>query len=162
MAAVRAESLRSGHCRHSYRPFGTPLTAVQFCMLTAVGVTLDEISDENRAAVLALRVAPGQEQFVSSVRESLAEAAAYPHARPWYRTVVAGGTPVGFVMMSWNAEPQPPEIVGPSTQEVKDTRSGGRFPRKRFVHGFTSRHRGNAVDATADTRTTRADPVRVR
>jgi diamine N-acetyltransferase len=82
-------------------------------MLTAVGVTLDEISDGNRAAVLALRVAPGQEQFVSSVRESLAEAAEYPHARPWYRAVVADGTPVGFVMVSWNAEPQPPEIIGP-------------------------------------------------
>jgi diamine N-acetyltransferase len=65
-------------------------------MLTAVGVTLDEISDGNRAAVLALRVAPGQEQFVSSVRESLAEAAEYPHARPWYRAVVADGTPVGL------------------------------------------------------------------
>jgi diamine N-acetyltransferase len=82
-------------------------------MLTAVGVTLDEISDGNRAAVLALRVAPGQEQFVSSVRESLAEAAEYPHARPWYRAVVADGMPVGFVMVSWNAEPQPPEIIGP-------------------------------------------------
>jgi diamine N-acetyltransferase len=82
-------------------------------MLTVVGMTLDEITDGNRAAVLALRVAPSQEQFVSSVRESLAEAAECPHARPWYRTVVADGTPVGFVMVSWNAEPQPPEIIGP-------------------------------------------------
>jgi RimJ/RimL family protein N-acetyltransferase len=49
----------------------------------------------------------------SPVRESLAEAAEYPHARPWYRAVVADGTPVGFVMVSWNAEPQPPEIIGP-------------------------------------------------
>jgi hypothetical protein len=46
------------------------------------GVRLEEISDGNRAAVLALRVAPEQEQFVSSVPESLAEAAEYPHARP--------------------------------------------------------------------------------
>jgi hypothetical protein len=82
-------------------------------MLTVVGVTLDEITDGNRAAVLALRVAPSQERFVSSVRESLAEAAECPHARPWYRTVVADGTPVGFVMVSWNAEPKPPEIIGP-------------------------------------------------
>jgi diamine N-acetyltransferase len=82
-------------------------------MLAAVGVTLDEISDGNRAAVLALRVAPGQEQFVSSVPESLAEAAEYPQARPWYRAVVADGTPVGFVVVSWNAEPDPPEIIGP-------------------------------------------------
>jgi diamine N-acetyltransferase len=82
-------------------------------MLGAVGVTLEEIGDGNRAAVLALRVAPGQEQFVSSVRESLAEAAQYPQARPWYRAVVADGTSAGFVMVSWDAEPAPPEIIGP-------------------------------------------------
>ena len=82
-------------------------------MLGAVGVTLEEIGDGNRAAVLALRVAPGQEQFVSSVRESLAEAAEYPQARPWYRAVVADGTLAGFVMVSWDAEPAPPEIIGP-------------------------------------------------
>jgi diamine N-acetyltransferase len=81
--------------------------------LAAVVVTLGEITDENREAVLALRVAPGQERFVSSVRDSLAEAAEYPHARPWYRAVCAGGEPVGFVMVSWNVEPQPPEIIGP-------------------------------------------------
>jgi diamine N-acetyltransferase len=82
-------------------------------MLAAVGVLLEELGDGNRAAVLALRLAPGQEQFVSSVRESLAEAAEYPQARPWYRAVVADGTPVGFVMVSWDAEPDPPEIIGP-------------------------------------------------
>jgi diamine N-acetyltransferase len=82
-------------------------------MLAAVGVTLEEIDAGNRAEVLALRVAPSQEQFVSSVRESLAEAEEYPHARPWYRTVTAGGVPVGFVMVSWDVEPQPPEIIGP-------------------------------------------------
>src|SRR5215472_14045784 len=89
------------------------------CNLTAVAVTLTEITGENREAVLALHVAPGQEEFVSSVRDSLAEAAEYPHARPWYRAVYASGEPagpvgpVGFVMVSWNAEPQPPEIIGP-------------------------------------------------
>jgi len=86
------------------------------CNLTTVAVTLEEITDENRAAVLALRVAPAQEQFVSSVRDSLAEAAEYQHAKPWYRAVFARGEPaepVGFVMVSWNCEPQPPEIIGP-------------------------------------------------
>jgi diamine N-acetyltransferase len=78
-----------------------------------MGVTLEEITDENRAAVLALRVAPAQEQFVSSVRDSLAEAAENPHAKPWYRAVYASGEPVGFVMVSWNCEPRPPEIIGP-------------------------------------------------
>jgi diamine N-acetyltransferase len=84
-----------------------------------VVVTLEEITDQNREAVLALRVAPGQERFVSSVADSLAEAAAYPNAKPWYRAVYASGEPsgsarpVGFVMVSWNVEPQPPEIIGP-------------------------------------------------
>jgi diamine N-acetyltransferase len=78
-----------------------------------VVVTLGEITDRNREAVLALRVAPEQERFVSSVRSSLAEAAEYPHANPWFRAVLAGGDPVGFVMVSWNVEPQPPEIIGP-------------------------------------------------
>jgi GNAT superfamily N-acetyltransferase len=82
-------------------------------MLTAVGVALGKITDGNREAVLALRVAPGQEQFVGSVRGALADAAEYPHARPWYRAVIADGKPVGFVMVSWNVEPQPPEIIGP-------------------------------------------------
>jgi diamine N-acetyltransferase len=81
-----------------------------------MAITLNEITDENSEAILALRLAPGQERFVSSVQESLAEAAAYPQARPWYRAVVASDEPdgpVGFVMISWNAEPQPPEIIGP-------------------------------------------------
>ena len=86
------------------------------CNLTAVAVTLVEITDQNREAVLALRVAPGQERFVSSVEDSLAAAADYPQAKPWYRAVFASGEPggpVGFVMVSWNCEPQLPEIIGP-------------------------------------------------
>lgn len=76
-------------------------------------VTLREITDENRETVLALRVAPEQERFVSSVRYAIREAAENPHAKPWYRAVYAGDQPVGFVMLSWNVEPQPPEINGP-------------------------------------------------
>lgn len=76
-------------------------------------VTLREITDENRAAIIALRVAPEQERFVGSVRDALADAAQYPHAKPWYRAVYAGDEPVGFVMVSWNVSPQPPDIIGP-------------------------------------------------
>jgi len=72
-----------------------------------------EITDRNREAVLALRVATEQERFVGSVRGALADAAEYPHAKPWYRAVHAGDDPVGFVMVSWNVEPQPPDIIGP-------------------------------------------------
>jgi hypothetical protein len=46
-----------------------------------VAVTLEEITDANREAVLALRVAPGQEMFVADVARSLA-VPPIPHARP--------------------------------------------------------------------------------
>ncbi|HVQ93103.1 MAG TPA: GNAT family N-acetyltransferase [Mycobacteriales bacterium] len=78
-----------------------------------MGVTLGEITDRNRDAILALRVAPGQERFVASVRVALADAAEYPQANPWYRAVYAGDEPVGFVLLSWNVRPQPPDIIGP-------------------------------------------------
>jgi len=76
-------------------------------------VTLREITDENRHAVVALRVAPAQERFVGSVQDALDLAVEYPQAKPWYRAVFSGEAPVGFVMVSWNVEPQPPEIFGP-------------------------------------------------
>ena len=50
---------------------------------------------------------------MSSVAESIEEAAGYPQASPWYRAVYAGDEPVGFVMLSWDCVPQPPEIIGP-------------------------------------------------
>jgi diamine N-acetyltransferase len=37
----------------------------------------------NREAILAVRVAAGQERFVGPVRSALADAAEYPHAKPW-------------------------------------------------------------------------------
>ena len=65
-----------------------------------VRVSLREITPENRAAVEALRVAPEQEAYVSSVTESLAEAVQQPDGRPWIRAVYADDGPVGFVMLS--------------------------------------------------------------
>ena len=76
-------------------------------------VRLVEIADADRRAVLALRVAPEQERFVGSVNDALDEAAEYPHANPWYRAVYVDDQPVGFVMVSWNVVPRPPEIIGP-------------------------------------------------
>ncbi|GIJ45360.1 N-acetyltransferase [Virgisporangium aliadipatigenens] len=78
-----------------------------------MAVQLREITDDNRDAVLALEVAPSQKRFVSEVPESLAQAARYPEAKPWYRAVYDGDTPVGFVMLSWDVVPDPPDIVGP-------------------------------------------------
>jgi GNAT superfamily N-acetyltransferase len=63
-------------------------------------VSLRPLSGSNRQAVEALRVSPGQEQFVSSVAESLLEAAAEPDGRALYWAVYSEETPVGFVMIS--------------------------------------------------------------
>jgi GNAT superfamily N-acetyltransferase len=81
--------------------------------VSGVGVTLREITEENRAAVLTLGVPSEQQRFVGSVQDALTDAAEIPEARPWYRAVYAGDEPVGFVMLSWDVQPQPPHIFGP-------------------------------------------------
>jgi GNAT superfamily N-acetyltransferase len=78
-----------------------------------VTIELREITDENRSAVVALRTTPEQERFVSTVAGSLREAEAHPEGNPWYRAVYADDDPVGFVMLSWDVTPQPPDINGP-------------------------------------------------
>ena len=71
------------------------------------------MTDANRAEVVAIRVAPGQERFVNSVADAMEEAVEWARAKPWYRAVYAGDEPIGFVMLSWDVEPQPPDINGP-------------------------------------------------
>lgn len=78
-----------------------------------MAVDLVEITDDNSQPVIALRLAPGQERFVGSVADSLEEAERNPQGNPWFRAVYVGGQPVGFVMLSWDVEPQPPDINGP-------------------------------------------------
>jgi GNAT superfamily N-acetyltransferase len=78
-----------------------------------VSIALREITDDNAEDVLALGVTAAQAQFVSSVAESLAEAAELPEAKPWFRAVCAEGRPVGFVMLSWDLRPIPPGFRGP-------------------------------------------------
>ena len=81
--------------------------------MAAPPLTLREITDANREAVLALRVASAQERFVGSVAGALEDARQYAHAKPWYRAVYAGEEPIGFVMLSWDVTPDPPGIIGP-------------------------------------------------
>ena len=76
-------------------------------------VSLREITDQNREAVVALRIAASQEGYVSSVADSLEEACETPEGSPWYRAIYADEQPVGFVMLSWNVTPDPPRIIGP-------------------------------------------------
>jgi GNAT superfamily N-acetyltransferase len=78
-----------------------------------VAITLREITADNDQSVRALRSTPEQEKFVSTVSYSLAEARDNPQGNPWFRAVYADERPVGFVMLSWNVEPQPPDINGP-------------------------------------------------
>jgi diamine N-acetyltransferase len=66
---------------------------------------------------LALRVAPGQEQFVSSVEESLLDAERYPEALARFWSVYDGDHIVGFTMIS-DGIPEDvleadPTLVGP-------------------------------------------------
>ena len=63
-------------------------------------VSLRPISESNREAVEALRLSPGQDQFVSTVADSLLEAVEEPDGRAMYWAVYADETPVGFVMIS--------------------------------------------------------------
>ena len=79
----------------------------------APAIELREITDANREAILALYAGPAQGVFVSSVADSIQEAAETPEGSPWYRAVYLDGEPVGFVMLSWDVMPQPPDIIGP-------------------------------------------------
>lgn len=60
--------------------------------------------------IKALKVSRKQEDYVDSVKESLAEAAATPSARPWYRAVYAGEVPVGFLMICDDVPPGDPDM----------------------------------------------------
>jgi GNAT superfamily N-acetyltransferase len=78
-----------------------------------MGIELREVTDEVREELLRTVVIPeDQQQFVSTVEGSLAEAATCPEANPWYRGVYDGAEPVGFVMIAWDVEPQP-GLIGP-------------------------------------------------
>jgi diamine N-acetyltransferase len=63
-------------------------------------VSLRPIDKSNRDVVEALRVSPGQTQFVSTVVDSLLEAAEEPDGRALYWAIYADETPVGFVMIT--------------------------------------------------------------
>ena len=76
-------------------------------------IELRGVTEANREEVVALRAGPAEGRFVSSVADSIEEAAETPEAHPWYRAVYLEGEPVGFVMLSWDVTPRPPDIIGP-------------------------------------------------
>jgi diamine N-acetyltransferase len=76
-------------------------------------LSLREVTDDNRAAVVELRVTDEQTTYVASVTQSLADALEYPDAKPWFRAVYADDQPVGFVMISDGITVDDPEYLGP-------------------------------------------------
>jgi GNAT superfamily N-acetyltransferase len=76
-------------------------------------VAFREIDEQTLAAVLGVTLSPEQEPFVGTVSEALDEARETPEGKPWYRAVFDGELAVGFVMISWDVPPNPPEIIGP-------------------------------------------------
>jgi GNAT superfamily N-acetyltransferase len=81
--------------------------------VSTVTITLRELTEDDTETIVALRTTKDQERFVSTVAYSLREATENPQGSPWFRAVYAEEQPVGFVMLSWDVEPQPPEINGP-------------------------------------------------
>ncbi|MDR2985141.1 MAG: GNAT family N-acetyltransferase [Nocardiopsaceae bacterium] len=70
-----------------------------------------EVLTQLRAAVV---LPPEQATWVGgTVDDNLQEASDHPEGNPWPRAVYLDGTPVGFMMLSWNVVPQLPHIVGP-------------------------------------------------
>jgi diamine N-acetyltransferase len=72
-------------------------------------IRLRAVTDDNRDAVLAVRVSPAQEQFVGGVAESLQEAVDEPAGRAVFRAVYDHETLVGFVM--WSEEVEEPGYI---------------------------------------------------
>ncbi len=113
-----------------------------------MGIELREVTDQVREDLRSVRLAPGQDQFVSTVEDSLAEAASYPQAKPWYRAVYADGAVAGFVMISWNVEPEP-EIRGPwfLWKLIIDERQQGRGLGREVVHAIVDIVRSEGGDS---------------
>lgn len=76
-------------------------------------VELREITDENRDAVLALRVSEEQSEYVADVAQSLDDAVQHPEAKAWFRVVYADDELVGFVMISDGITDPDPTLLGP-------------------------------------------------
>ena len=79
-------------------------------------ISFVEIDASNVRAVGAIEVAHSQRRFVSSVTDSIADAAHPPvnggsTVRPWYRAITADGQLAGFVMLALPTDAQPTPIL---------------------------------------------------
>jgi diamine N-acetyltransferase len=109
-------------------------------------VELRPLTESNREEIESLRVAASQQRFVSSVVDSLREAAEHPDAHALYWAVYDDETPVGFVMIA--DEVASPDYVAHYLwklliDERHQRRGYGRATLDRIVEYF----RGRGVDA---------------
>lgn len=91
------------------------LRACYIAYLQVMEVELREVTDdvleELRASVV---LPPEQAHYVGgSIDDVLEEAEENPEGKPWFRGVYVDDEPVGFLMLSWDVVPRPPEIHGP-------------------------------------------------
>jgi diamine N-acetyltransferase len=88
-----------------------------FAPVMATVQLLDIVTDADRAAVVGLRLKPGQDRFVASVEESLKEAAVEARACPRMWSVYDDEQLVGFVMISDGIPPErlatDDDLIGP-------------------------------------------------
>lgn len=99
---TRFSLLADDRARWKQRPTGRPDS-----------IALVEVTPDNVRAVGRIEVAHSQRRFVSSVTQSIADAAHPPlddgvPTRPWYRAIVADGELAGFAML---ALPTPSEPI---------------------------------------------------
>ncbi|MEA3337931.1 MAG: GNAT family N-acetyltransferase [Chloroflexota bacterium] len=73
----------------------------QLTVDSASTVTLCEITEETLRPILALNVAPNQERYVASNERSVAQA--HFSDKAWFRGIYADDVPVGFIMLSDDA-----------------------------------------------------------
>jgi diamine N-acetyltransferase len=73
----------------------------------------DIVTDLDRAAVLGLCRAPGQERFLGSMESHFEDAEAEPRAMPRMWSVHDGDQLIGFVMISDNIEDLGDDLIGP-------------------------------------------------
>ncbi|MGC4110153.1 MAG: GNAT family N-acetyltransferase [Nocardioides sp.] len=83
--------------------------------MTAPVLELRELTPSVLAEVRsAVVLPPHQAEWVGgTVDDALQEAAEEPEGNPWPRGVYVDGEAVGFVMLSWDTEPNPPDLLGP-------------------------------------------------
>ena len=73
----------------------------------------DLVADHDRAAVLKLRRAPGQERFLGTMESHFEDAEAEPEAKPRMWSVHHDDDLVGFVMISDNIVVSREDLIGP-------------------------------------------------